>query len=52
MFKGIGSAQAREALGADATEFPRAYLADPKIVATDEMKPVTMLPMGVSRKVR
>jgi 2-hydroxychromene-2-carboxylate isomerase len=38
--------------GADATDFARAYLADPGIVATDEMKRVTMLPMGVSRKLR
>ncbi len=38
--------------GADATDFARAYLVDPKIVATDEMKRVTMLPMGVSRKLR
>jgi 2-hydroxychromene-2-carboxylate isomerase len=36
--------------GADATDFARAYLADPGIVATDEMKRVTMLPMGASRK--
>jgi 2-hydroxychromene-2-carboxylate isomerase len=36
--------------GADATGFVKAYLADPGIVATDEMKRVSALPMGASRK--
>lgn len=36
--------------GADATDFVKAYLADPGIVTTDEMKRATTLPMGASRK--
>jgi 2-hydroxychromene-2-carboxylate isomerase len=36
--------------GADATDFVKAYLADPGIVTTDEMKRVSTLPMGASRK--
>ncbi len=36
--------------GADALDFVKAYLADPAIVATDEMKRVTNLPIGVARK--
>lgn len=36
--------------GADATDFAAAYLADPGIVATAEMKRVAALPAGASRK--
>jgi hypothetical protein len=36
--------------GADATDFVKAYLADPGIVTTDEMKRASTLPMGASRK--
>ena len=36
--------------GADAMDFVEAYLADPGIVATDEMKRATNLPVGASRK--
>jgi len=36
--------------GADALDFVKAYLADPAIVATDEMKRVTNLPVGAARK--
>ena len=38
--------------GADATDFFKAYLADPAILATDEMKRVSALPVGVSRKLK
>ena len=37
--------------GADATDFVKAYLADPGIVASDEMKRVAALPVGVERSV-
>lgn len=36
--------------GADSMDFVEAYLADPGIVATDEMKRATNLPVGASRK--
>ena len=36
--------------GADALDFVEAYLADPGIVATEEMKRATNLPVGASRK--
>ena len=36
--------------GADAMDFVEAYLADPGIVATEEMKRVVNLPVGASRK--
>ena len=36
--------------GADAMDFLEAYLADPGIVATEEMKRVINLPVGASRK--
>jgi 2-hydroxychromene-2-carboxylate isomerase len=36
--------------GADAMDFVNAYLADPTIVATDEMKRVSDLPVGAARK--
>jgi 2-hydroxychromene-2-carboxylate isomerase len=36
--------------GADAMDFVKAYLADPAIVASDEMKRVTTLPIGATRK--
>jgi len=36
--------------GADAMDFAEAYLADPGIVATEEMKRVINLPVGASRK--
>ncbi|MCM8597795.1 MAG: 2-hydroxychromene-2-carboxylate isomerase [Candidatus Accumulibacter sp.] len=35
--------------GADATDFARAYLADPAILTTAEMQRVAKLPIGVSR---
>lgn len=36
--------------GADAMDFVEAYLADPGIIATDEMKRAANLPAGASRK--
>ena len=36
--------------GADAMDFVEAYLADPRIIATDEMKRAANLPAGASRK--
>lgn len=36
--------------GADALDFFKAYLTDPAILASDEMKRVTTLPVGASRK--
>lgn len=36
--------------GADATDFAGAYLADPGIVATGEMRRLATLPVGASRK--
>jgi 2-hydroxychromene-2-carboxylate isomerase len=36
--------------GADGMDFVKAYLADPAIVTTDEMKRVTNLPIGASRR--
>ncbi|MBC8007089.1 MAG: 2-hydroxychromene-2-carboxylate isomerase [Prolixibacteraceae bacterium] len=36
--------------GSDAMDFVEAYLADPGIVATDEMKRAANLPIGASRK--
>jgi 2-hydroxychromene-2-carboxylate isomerase len=36
--------------GADATDFAKAYIADPSIIATDEMRRVASLPVGASRK--
>ena len=36
--------------GADAMDFVEAYLADPGIVATEEMKRAINLPVGASRK--
>jgi 2-hydroxychromene-2-carboxylate isomerase len=35
--------------GADATNFVKDYIADPSIVATDEMRRVASLPVGASR---
>ena len=35
--------------GADATDFVAAYLANPAVIATDEMKRVSTLPIGASR---
>jgi hypothetical protein len=36
--------------GADALDFVQAYLADPEIIATDEMQRVATLPVGAARK--
>ncbi len=36
--------------GADALDFVKAYLADPAIVTSEEMKRVTSLPVGAARK--
>jgi len=36
--------------GADATDFVKAYLADPAILATDEMQRLATLPIGAKRK--
>jgi predicted DsbA family dithiol-disulfide isomerase len=36
--------------GADAMDFVKDYLADPAIVTTDEMKRVTILPIGATRR--
>ena len=36
--------------GADATDFFKAYLANPAIIATHEMKRVSALPVGATRK--
>jgi 2-hydroxychromene-2-carboxylate isomerase len=36
--------------GADATDFVRAYLADPGIVATEEMRRIAHLPIGATRR--
>ena len=36
--------------GADATEFAEAYLSDPAILATPEMKRAAQLPVGATRK--
>jgi 2-hydroxychromene-2-carboxylate isomerase len=35
--------------GADATDFARAYLLDPTLLASDEMRRVSALPVGASR---
>lgn len=37
--------------GEDAMDFVKAYIADPGILASDEMKRVSSLPVGASRKV-
>lgn len=36
--------------GAEATDFLKAYLADPAVLATDEMLRVASLPVGIARK--
>lgn len=36
--------------GADATDFAKAYLADPTLFASEEMKRASALPVGASRK--
>ena len=36
--------------GAEATEFVKAYLADPGVLGSDEMQRVSTLPVGIARK--